>query len=90
MLFNSQDIRIGCPTIHMWGELGVQFLFIPLHYTQKIWRYFGHQDTPLAKGLSGSQQNIVEFVVMPFWFSADNKYVILSENILVICIMQLS
>ena len=31
----SQDFRIGCPKIHIWGELGVQFLFIP--YTQKIW-----------------------------------------------------
>ena len=33
----SQDFRIGCPKIHICGELGVQFLFIPLHYTQKIW-----------------------------------------------------
>ena len=33
----SQDFRIRCPKIHIWGELGVQFLFIPLHYTQKIW-----------------------------------------------------
>ena len=33
----SQDFRSGCPKIHIWGELGVQFLFIPLHYTPKIW-----------------------------------------------------
>ena len=33
----SQDFRIGCPKRHIWGELGVQFLFNPLHYTQKIW-----------------------------------------------------
>ena len=32
----SQDFRIGYPKI-IWGELGVQFFFIPLHYTQKIW-----------------------------------------------------
>ena len=31
----SQDFRIGCPKIHIWSELGVQFLFIPLHNTQK-------------------------------------------------------
>ena len=24
--------RIGCPKINIWGELGVQFLFIPLLY----------------------------------------------------------
>ena len=24
----SQDFRIGCPNIHIWGELGVQFLFV--------------------------------------------------------------
>ena len=33
----SQDFRIGCTKICVWGELGVQFLFIPLHLTQKIW-----------------------------------------------------
>ena len=32
-----QDFRIGCPKVQIWGELGVQFLFIPLHYTPKIW-----------------------------------------------------
>ena len=32
----SQDFRIGCPKIHIWDDLGVQFLFIPLHYTQKV------------------------------------------------------
>ena len=57
----SQDFRIGCPKIHIWGEFGVRFLFIPLHYTQKIKDIrvskisnrvsFGHPDTPLAKGL---------------------------------------
>ena len=31
----SHNFRIGYPKIHIWGELGVQFLFIPLHYTQK-------------------------------------------------------
>ena len=24
----SQDFKIGCPKIHIWDELGVQFLFI--------------------------------------------------------------
>ena len=33
----SQDFWIGRLKIHIWGELGVQFLFIPLHYTQNIW-----------------------------------------------------
>ena len=43
--------------IFLMGELGVQFLFIPLHYTQKIWILAmgcptkGHTDTPLAKCL---------------------------------------
>ena len=32
----SQDFRIGCSKIHVWGELGVQFSFTPLHYTQKL------------------------------------------------------
>ena len=31
------DFRIGCPNRHIWGELGVQFLFVPLNYTHKIW-----------------------------------------------------
>ena len=38
----SQYSRIGCPKIHIWGELGVQFFFIPLHYTQK-YGYWGVQ-----------------------------------------------
>ena len=57
----SQDFRIGCPKIHIWGELGVQFLFIPLHYTHKIWilgcpkSTIGcPKDTPLAKGPVGN------------------------------------
>ena len=32
-----KEFRIGCPKVLIWGELGVQFFFIPLHYTQKIW-----------------------------------------------------
>ena len=60
--FQSQDFRISCPKIHIWGELCVQFLFILLHYTQTI-LILGcpksaeecpkdrHLDTPLAKGL---------------------------------------
>ena len=31
----SQDFRIGCPKIQIWGELGVQFFFIPLHYIHR-------------------------------------------------------
>ena len=58
----SQDFRIGCPKIHVCGELGVQFCFIPLHYTQKNMDIIRvskfsirvskrHPDAPLAKGL---------------------------------------
>ena len=36
-LNNAQDFRIGCPKYTFWVNLGVQFLFIPLHHTQKIW-----------------------------------------------------
>ena len=43
----SQDFRIGCPKIHIWGALGVEFLFIPLHYTQKIW-IFGCPNSALG------------------------------------------
>ena len=32
----SQDLRIRCSKLHIWGELDVQFFVIPLHYTQKI------------------------------------------------------
>ena len=46
--------RISELGVQKWGELGVQFLFIPLHYTQKntdIRVSKGHPDTPLEKGL---------------------------------------
>ena len=26
---------LGVQKIHIWGELGVQFFFIPLHYNKK-------------------------------------------------------
>ena len=61
----SQDIRIGYPNIHIWGKLDVQFLFISLHYTQKIWILGGpkisnrvskrNSNTPLAIGLTHTQ-----------------------------------
>ena len=31
----SQVFRIGCPKIHIWGELDVQFFFIPLNIHKK-------------------------------------------------------
>ena len=42
----SQDFRIGCPKMHILGELGVGFLFIPLCNSSK----FCHI-TPLLKTL---------------------------------------
>ena len=48
----SQDFRIGCPKTQIWGELGVQVLIIPLHYTQKLW-ILGHpKDTQTPLWLS--------------------------------------
>ena len=56
----SQDIIIGCPNIHIWGELGVQFLINPIALyknmdirVSKISNRVSkrHPDTPLAKGL---------------------------------------
>ena len=68
----SQDFRIGCPKMHIWGEYGVQLFFIPLQYTQKIWilgcpkSAIGcpkrQPDTPLAKGLSATLQQIMKCV----------------------------
>ena len=49
----SQDFRIACPKIHIWGELGpIPFRPIPL-YTKNIdIRMSKRQlNTPLAKGL---------------------------------------
>ena len=34
----SQDFRIGCQKIQIWGELDVQFLFIPLHTQTRLMR----------------------------------------------------
>ena len=31
----SQDLELGVQKYKFWGELGFQFCFIPLHYTQQ-------------------------------------------------------
>ena len=69
----SQDFRSGCPTIHILGELSVQFFFIPWKNTPKNvnirvskisnsqWVPKRHTDTPLAKKV-GEAQEIIRIV----------------------------
>ena len=57
----SQNFRIGCSKIQIWGELGVQFLIIPLHYKytkiMDIRASKRHPDTPLAKPWCSLQEH---------------------------------